>query len=113
MGSLFAPGRAWGRDAAMSHWRATSWASGGISVVDPGRKLSDPSQPPFQEPLRECLATKIPSVQQENAAFGLLTLWVYIFLKMWGCGPLFNILVSFMLFSCRSQPVVATGSSFT
>lgn len=64
----------------------------------PTGKLSDPSQPPLQESMRECLARKIPSLQQEAAAFGLLTLWVYIFLKMWGCGPLFNILVSLMLF---------------
>ena len=42
--------------------------------------LSDPPQTPLQEPMIECLARKILRVQHETSAFGLLTLWVYIFL---------------------------------
>lgn len=42
MRQLVCPRACLGRDAAMSHWQAASWASGGISVVDPDRETEWP-----------------------------------------------------------------------
>ena len=70
-------------------------------------KLSDPSQPPLQEPMRECLARKIPSEQQETAALVSCPCGSTYFLR---CGNVDLSLIYWFLL-CFFLPFPASGSN--